>query len=280
MPELTEVEHVRRIVHKTLLGIKIASVSAKEDSIVFPGVEGGEIESKLTGRSIVDTKRWGKYYVLIMDKGPNIVGHLGMTGWIEITHKKPIDGKEKEMACECRMCLRKDPKHVWPPRFWKLQLTFETPDSHITLAYDDARRLGRIRLVDGDPMKELPISKLGFDPLHNLPELPEFTQMVQRRAVPIKALLLDQSFSAGVGNWVADEVLWHAKIHPGHYTNVLTDEECEAIHEKLSYVCRVAAEVDADSSKFPDNWLFLHRWGKGKVWRKDQCFYCGDPKTT
>jgi formamidopyrimidine-DNA glycosylase len=162
------------------------------------------------------------------------------------------------------MCLRKDPKHVWPPRFWKLQLTFETPDSHITLAYDDVRRLGRIRLVDGDPMKELPISKLGFDPLHNLPGLSEFTQMVQRRAVPIKALLLDQSFSAGVGNWVADEVLWHAKIHPGHYTNVLTDEECKEIHEKLSYVCRVATEVDADSSKFPDHWLFLHRWGKGK----------------
>ncbi|KAI9277908.1 hypothetical protein BC943DRAFT_175234 [Umbelopsis sp. AD052] len=64
MPELTEVEHVRRIVHKTLLGVKIASVSAKEDTIVFPGVEGGEVESKLTGRSIIDTKRWGKYYVL------------------------------------------------------------------------------------------------------------------------------------------------------------------------------------------------------------------------
>lgn len=175
-----------------------------------------------------------------------------------------MDGKEKEMACECRMCLRKDPKHVWPPRFWKLQLTFETPHSHITLAYDDARRLGRVRLVEGDPMKELPISKLGFDPLHNLPALSEFTQMVQRRAVPIKALLLDQSFSAGVGNWVADEVLWHAKIHPGHYTNILTDKECETIHEKLSYVCRVAAEVDADSRKFPDNWLFLHRWSKGK----------------
>lgn len=168
------------------------------------------------------------------------------------------------MACVCRMCSRHDPQHTWPPRFWKLLLTFDSPDGHITLAYDDARRLGRIRLVNGDPMTSLPISKLGFDPLHNIPELSEFTKMVQRRAVPIKALLLDQTFSAGVGNWVADEVLWHAKIHPGHYTNILTDEECERLRDKLHYVCHLAADVDADSNKFPDNWLFRYRWNKGK----------------
>jgi formamidopyrimidine-DNA glycosylase len=66
----------------------------------------------------------------------------------------------------------------------------------------DARRLGRIRLRS-DPLAEPPISELGFDPILSMPSLEEFTALVQKRSCPIKALLLDQSFSAGVGNWVA-----------------------------------------------------------------------------
>jgi formamidopyrimidine-DNA glycosylase len=143
-------------------------------------------------------------------------------------------------------------------------MTIDTPDAHVTLVYDDVRRLGRIRLIEGDPMKCPPISKLGFDPLDKIPDLSEFTDMVQMRAVPIKALLLDQTFSAGVGNWVADEVLYHAKIHPAHYTNVLTDEECERLRDMIHYVCHTSAEVDADSNRFPEHWLFRYRWGKGK----------------
>jgi formamidopyrimidine-DNA glycosylase len=194
---------------------------------------------------------------------------------LQTAHKKPVNGREKEMACFCRLCgvstessvwLSGGPAlpTIWPPKFWKLQLTFETPDAQITYVYDDVRRLGRIRLVEGDPMKSPPISKLGFDPLHRIPDLREFTEMVQNRSVPVKALLLDQAFSAGVGNWLADEILWHAKIHPAHYTNALSNDECKRLRDNIDYVCRFAAEVNADSSKFPDNWLFLHRWNKGK----------------
>ncbi|KAJ2962297.1 hypothetical protein NQZ79_g2529 [Umbelopsis isabellina] len=184
---------------------------------------------------------------------------------IETKHKNAGSDDEKEMACSCRLCDGgKGPSRFWPPKFQKLQLEFNTDDSHITFVYDDVRRLGRIRLVEGDPMKSLPLSKLGFDPLQNMPDIPKFTEMVQKRAVPIKALLLDQAFSAGVGNWVADEVLWNAKIHPAHYTNELSDEECERIHENILYVCRAAADADADWEKFPKHWLFMHRWSKGK----------------
>ncbi|KAM3589170.1 hypothetical protein VKS41_000048 [Umbelopsis sp. WA50703] len=190
-----------------------------------------------------------------------------MTGWvyIETKHKKASSTDEKEMACSCRLCDGgAGPSRFWPPKFKKLQLEFETDDAHITLVYDDVRRLGRIRLVEGDPMKSPPLSKLGFDPLQNMPELSKFTEMVQKRAVPVKALLLDQAFSAGVGNWIADEVLWNAKIHPAHYSNELTDEECERLHENILYVCRAAADADADWEKFPKHWLFMHRWSKGK----------------
>lgn len=70
------------------------------------------------------------------------------------------------------------------------------------VAFVDPRRLGRIRLCK-DPMREPPISLLGFDPLLNMATLEEFSANILKRSCPIKALLLDQSFSAGVGNWVA-----------------------------------------------------------------------------
>ncbi|KAG2186362.1 hypothetical protein INT43_002800 [Umbelopsis isabellina] len=265
MPELTEVEHIRRLCHENLVGKTISAVQAKEDPIVFCDVEAEAVEKALMGKTIVGTKRWGKNYILY--KGPHIVGHLGMTGWvyIETKHKNAVSDDEKEMACSCRLCDGgKGPSRFWPPKFKKLQLEFDTDDAHITFVYDDVRRLGRIRLVEGDPMKSLPLSKLGFDPLQNMPDIPTFTEMVKKRAVPIKALLLDQAFSAGVGNWVADEVLWNAKIHPAHYTNELSDEECERLHENILYVCRAAADADADWEKFPKHWLFMHRWSKGK----------------
>jgi len=78
------------------------------------------------------------------------------------------------------------------------------------------RRLGRIRLCKS-PRTEPPISELGFDPILSMPSLDEFPSMVRRSwSCPINALLLDQSFSAGVGNWVADEILYNARIHVMH----------------------------------------------------------------
>jgi len=88
--------------------------------------------------------------------------------------------------------------------------------------------------------------------------------MVKKRKCPIKALLLDQSFSAGVGNWIADEILFQARIHPEQVANTLNDAQIALMHEKMVSICQTAVDAHADSSKFPDDWLFRHRWGKGK----------------
>ena len=72
----------------------------------------------------------------------------------------------------------------------------------LELAFLDARRLGRIRLR-AEPLEQPPISELGFDPILSMPSLEDFTPLVLKRKAPVKAVLLDQSFSAGVGNWVA-----------------------------------------------------------------------------
>ncbi|KAI7868318.1 hypothetical protein BDF14DRAFT_1874659 [Spinellus fusiger] len=173
-----------------------------------------------------------------------------MTGTLKLEHEKYV------------------PNDSWPPRFCKALFTLHDPKNTtadpILMAFSDPRRLGRLRLVEGDPLQQMPISKLGFDPLMNLPDKMTFAGLVQKRAVPIKSLLLDQGFSAGVGNWVADEILYHARIHPAHYSHALTLEQCYTIREEMERVCRVAVEAEADSSLYPEDWLMTYRWNKGK----------------
>ncbi|KAL0950635.1 hypothetical protein HGRIS_007424 [Hohenbuehelia grisea] len=182
--------------------------------------------------------------------------HFGMTGMLHVKGEKPTHYREA-------------PKKIsedWPPRFMKfiLHLSEKGSDDIVTeVAFVDARRLGRIRLC-ASPMDEPPISELGFDPILSMPSVEDFQPLVTKRTCPVKALLLDQSFSAGVGNWVADEVLYHARVHPEQRCNTLSTEQLVAIHTQISEVCRQAVAVNADDSKFPENWLFKYRWGKGK----------------
>lgn len=154
----------------------------------------------------------------------------------------------------------------WPPRFHKLLVTFSDPTTNkeIHFGYKDPLRWGRLRLVSGDPLASDPINKLGFDPVLGLPDIDTFRSKVQKRSVPVKALLLDQSFSAGVGNWVADEILYQAMIHPAQYTNTLTEKELDDMYYKMKFICETAVEAEADENKFPDDWLMKHRWNKGK----------------
>src|SRR5436309_12095248 len=89
------------------------------------------------------------------------------------------------------------------------------------IVFHDARRLGRVRLRH-DPRAEPPISLLGFDALHDLPPLGRLVELFGARAAPVKAVLLAPSFSAGVGNWIAAEVLSQARLDPRRRTNTLT----------------------------------------------------------
>ena len=93
-------------------------------------------------------------------------------------------------------------------------MSFKPKDgsAEIEVAFVDPRRLGRVRLCQ-DPLKEHPISSLGFDPILSMPPVEEFHASMIRRSCPVKALLLDQSFSAGVGNWVAG-MTWDISLNP------------------------------------------------------------------
>lgn len=156
----------------------------------------------------------------------------------------------------------------WPPKYWKFILQMEGEPS-CECAFIDARRLGRIRLIDA-PAEELrnttPLKENGPDPVidKDILTVDWLQEKVRKKRVPIKAFLLEQSNISGVGNWVGDEVLYNAKIHPEQYSNTLTDEQIARLHKSLTYVCGLACEVLADSEQFPEEWLFKHRWNKGK----------------
>jgi formamidopyrimidine-DNA glycosylase len=153
---------------------------------------------------------------------------------------------------------RKKPDSTWPPRFTKLQLVF---DDGGELVLADARRLGRIRLRQ-DPATEPPISLLGFDAHRALPPLAPFRELVRVRSAPLKALLLDQSFAAGVGNWIADEVLYQARLDPRRPARSLTDAEIARMRTALKKVIDTSVRLSNDSDRYPRGWLFHRRWGK------------------
>ncbi|EKM60731.1 uncharacterized protein PHACADRAFT_203883 [Phanerochaete carnosa HHB-10118-sp] len=256
MPELPEVERAAALLRTLAKGKQIARVEAVEDNLVFSDTTHSEFEKELEGRTVKDVARYGKVFYFDLDgDGRMPVLHFGMTGMLQVKGQLATYYKETPRKASTD----------WPPRFMKfiLHIRDETTGSTTEVAFLDARRLGRVRLVKS-PLEEPPISALGFDPILSMPKLEPFKVQVLRRTCPIKALLLDQSFSAGVGNWVADEVLYHARIHPERRCHTLDDTELAALHLQTHQVCQTAVDVNADDAKFPGDWLFKHRWGKGK----------------
>ena len=125
----------------------------------------------------------------------------------------------------------------------------------------NARRFGRILLRDA-PLHEPPLNQFGFDPLLDLPSPKTFDTMLRSRATVIKLLLLDQRFAAGVGNWIADEVLYQAGIAPHQRANSLSDAQAKRLRRKLQTVIRTAVDANADDTQYPQHWLFHRRRGK------------------
>lgn len=251
MPELPEVEFGRMVAERTALGRRIARVKCDEDRIVFEGVAPRTVARTLRGRTVTAVRRHGKQLWFELDERPWPLFHFGMTGAFRTREETPLRIESSP----------KEPDTTWPPRFTKIHLWL---DDGGELVMTNARRLGRIRLLE-DPLGEPPLSKLGFDPLTGMPRLGEFRKLVAARGgAVVKGLLLDQGFAAGVGNWIADEVLFRAGIDPRRKAGALDADEVKALHGALRAVIKKAVSVDAQKDRFPRSWLFHVRWGKEK----------------
>ena len=245
MPELPEVEAARRLATRVAVGRRIVDVWCAPDPIVVEGVTPARLTATLRGRRVRAVHRHGKHFWLELDSRPWLLVHFGMTGGVHVPQRPSVRLKSSRGA-----------PSGWPPRFLKLKLTF---DDGGELAIADGRRLGRIRLRH-DPRQEPPLTGLGFDAFHELPPPARFHALLTVRGAPIKALLLDQSFAAGVGNWIADEVLYQARIAPNRRARTLTRQESARLRSRIRSVLATAVRTRADSDRFPRSWLFHHRW--------------------
>ena len=247
MPELPEVERGRRLAESVAAGRRIAAVACASDPIVYAGAPPAEWEA-LAGRRVLAARRWGKQLWFDLDAPPHPLFHFGMSGGFRVPGDTPLK-------------LATGPVHrpdEWPPRYWKVRFTF---DDGGELVMTDARRLGRL-LLRAAPREEPPVSRLGFDPLLALPPPRRFAELLAARSVVIKSLFLDQGFAAGVGNWIADEILYQARIDPRRRARDLDEREAKRLRTVLRRVIEKAVSVDAESSHYPKSWLFHRRWGK------------------
>ncbi|CAA7407547.1 unnamed protein product [Spirodela intermedia] len=245
MPELPEVEAARRAVEEHCVGKKIRRAMVADDPKVVDGVAPGDFEASLTGKTILFALRKGKNLWFRLDSPPFPSFQFGMTGAIHIKGVQVTKYKRSVVSAE----------DEWPSKYSKVFLEL---DDGLELSFTDKRRFARVRLLQ-NPESSPPISELGPDAFLEPMKLNEFIESLSSKKVSIKALLLDQSYIAGIGNWIADEVLYQARIHPLQMAASLTRDKCEELLKCIKEVLEKAVEVGADSSRFPSDWVFHSR---------------------
>lgn len=250
MPELPEVEAARRAIEEHCIGKKIKKAIIADDSKVIDGVSPSDFVAALVGKTIVSALRKGKNLWLQLDSPPFPSFQFGMAGAVYI--KGVAVTKYKRSAV--------NDSDEWPSKYSKF---FVQLDDGLELSFTDKRRFAKVRLLE-DPASKPPISELGPDALLEPMTVDELHESLSKKKIAIKALLLDQGFVSGIGNWIADEVLYQARIHPLQIASSLSRESSATLHKCIKEVIEKAIEVGADSSQFPNNWIFHSREKKSK----------------
>jgi len=222
MPELPEVENARRLIADQALGRLIVAVDDTDTFVCRPHSP-GELRDALTGRMLTSAHRRGKTMWCETSglngsagPGPDLGIHLGMSGRIVVTSP---DGWVAEGGD--RPGRDTQPRKAEWDRF-----TLEFADGG-RLALFDKRRLGRIVL-------NLDIDALGPDAAEVTPA--QFRALITKGTIAVKARLLDQSKIAGVGNLLADEILWQAKVPPGTSVSRLQHKDVDRLYRALRSV--------------------------------------------
>ena len=215
MPELPEVETIRRQLATVAVGRTVTKLRVQDPLIVAPNSP-NRVRRAVEGRRIAQTNRRGKYLLVVLDSGDTLAMHLRMTGRLHHspTGQTPVD------------------KHR--------RARFELDDG-ATLDFSDTRRFGRIWIVPADhPDPEgYWNTRLGVEPLERQFTAARLAQVLAGRTAPIKASLLDQKLIAGVGNIYADEALYQAGVHPTRPAGSLDADEIAALRDAIRDRLRV-----------------------------------------
>ncbi|MFN8349031.1 MAG: DNA-formamidopyrimidine glycosylase family protein [Spirosomataceae bacterium] len=228
MPELPEVETYRRYFEETSLHQPIEFIEVEDRKLLT--TDYATLTETLVGQSFVSTKRVGKNLFVQTKRGNIVHFHFGMTGDLEYYHSS-LDR----------------------PRHARIIFGFR---SGFNLGFICPRKFERIGLVENRE-SYLKSKKIAPDALEI--SLEELRHNLRKRKSWIKPVLLDQSTVAGIGNWIVDEVLFQAKIHPERWTQSLTEEETAAIFKAMRYVLETAIEHEARYGRFPASFLIHAR---------------------
>jgi formamidopyrimidine-DNA glycosylase len=216
VPELPEVENARAVIAAAALDREIAAVDDTDTWVCRPHSP-GEIRDALVGRRLTAAHRRGKtMWCDTSEDGPVLSLHLGMSGRIVVTcpDGDPVEGGDPVRG---RSATSTDRDRAWD----RFTITFADGGK---LRLFDKRRLGRVGL-------EPDLGHLGPDAA--LVGVAEFRERMARGRAPVKARLLDQSVVAGVGNLLADETFWQARLDPRRRVDTLTRDDLTALHREL-----------------------------------------------
>lgn len=254
MPELPEVETVRRGVSEQVLNVPIKRIDVRYSKTINGNVD--EFKNILTGQKIIKIDRRGKYLLFRFSNNYTMISHLRMEGkYLVESHTEPIE------------------KHS--------HVIFELADGR-DLRYNDTRKFGRMQVVKTDDETLLPgIKKLGPEPLSADFTVDDFYQRLQKKKKMIKPALLDQTVVAGLGNIYVDEVLWMSKIHPQTPANHLTKTEVRELHDNIIKELKLSIEAQG-TTVFTFKTAFNHAGEFQKqlhVYRKtgEPCERCQTP---
>lgn len=236
MPELPEVETVRRGLHDLIVGRVVVS-EAHDTAKGFPNAP-ADVAEFLIGATVTDVRRRAKVLLIDLSSAYTLVIHLKMTGQMVYRGEAVFGAGHPNESLVGEL----------PDRSTRVTLTF-ADGSH--LYFNDQRKFGWMRLM---PTVEVPnidfMQKVGPEPLEADFTWQQFADRFARRGgTSIKAALLDQSVVAGVGNIYADESLWGAKVHPQRLVRTITDDEFRLIHQELREVMQLAIEKGGSTDK-------------------------------
>jgi len=239
MPELAEVEYYRKQ-WTPGIGQTVAVVRLHAEKRIFRGVDPAALAKHLPGQRLERSQTHGKQMSFVFG-GQHWLGvHLGMTGKTAAQDADYRPAKHDHLVIEM--------------------------SSGLKLIFSDPRLFGRIHYTRSQAppawWAELPpeILSEGFTEVR-------MQQFLQRRAkAPIKAVLLMQETFPGIGNWMADEILYQCRINPNRQSGSLSCKESESLYKTVKYVSREALRIiGTDWGDLPDSWLFNHRWKDGGI---------------
>lgn len=238
MPELAEVAFHAKA-WSDAIGGNIERVFVNDLARCCRELDQNRLSERLLGRSLLDFRTHGKRMLFEFSGGIWLGVHLGMTGKLENLDRGLLKRKHDHFV-------------------------FETKGR--VFAFNDSRQFGKIELFESEHLPDfwLLLPPAILDAVFDRALFEDYCNRRSRR--PLKAFLLLQECFPGVGNWMADEILWQSRLAPSRKVEDLSKAECDALFKSIKFVCQGAMDnVAVDYSDPPENWLFRHRWKPGEI---------------